>query len=117
MPVLIQMLRLKLPDLVEDLDAVALAVAYVEQSGVAHVDAVHHFGEDSADAVLGFFGGGLAAPLAQEFAVLVEYGDAAVAVAVGNVDVSVGGIDDDAGGVVEAVGRGVEGFGFAGAVD
>ena len=64
---------------------------------------MHDLAEDAADAVLGFFLGGLPAPLAQEFAGLVEHGDAAVAVAVGDVDVAVGGIDDDAGGIVEAV--------------
>src|SRR5262249_46651533 len=91
----------------EDLDAIALAVAYVDQAGIAHGYAVHDLGEHAGRAAAGLLLGGLASPLTQELAVLVEHGDAAVAVAVGDVDVAVAGIDHHAGGHVELVSRGI----------
>src|SRR5262245_28805696 len=105
------------PVFLENLDAVALAVASVDQAGIAHGDAMHDLGEHAGRAAAGLLLGGLASPLPQELAVLVEHRDAAVAVAVGDVDVAVAGIDHHAGGHVELVARGVEALAAPRAVD
>jgi hypothetical protein len=74
----------ELAGLVEDFHAVARTLADVQQPAAAHVDAVHVVGEHAGHAVLDFLRRPLAAPLAQEFAVLVEHHYAAVAVAIGH---------------------------------
>ena len=56
---------------------------------------MNDLGEDAGCAFLCFLVGCLAAPLAQELSVFVEHHDAAVAVAVGDIDVAVGRIDHD----------------------
>ena len=54
-------------------------------------------------AQLAFRGRGVAAPLAQVVAFLVEDDDALVAVAVGDIDIAVVGVDDSAGRAVQAI--------------
>src|SRR5204862_4341474 len=91
-------------------DAIALAVADVDQAGIAHGDAVHDLGERAGRGTLGFLVRCLPSPLPQELAVLIEYGDAPVAVTVGDVDVAVAGIDHHAGRHVKLVVCRIEAF-------
>src|SRR4029453_13027508 len=74
-------------------------------------------GEHARRAAAALLLGGLASPLPQELAVLVEHSDAAVAVAVGDVDVAVAGGDHHAGGHVEPLARRVEALAAPRAVD
>ena len=115
-PVLTQMFLTNVPRLVEHLDALALAIADVNQSGAAHRDAVHDLRERAARAGLDFLLRRLLSPLAQELSVAVEHRHAPVAVSVGDVDIAVRGIDDDAGGIEELRAAGVEQLPFGRAV-
>jgi hypothetical protein len=54
---------LELAHLVEDLNSIALSIAYVYQSGVAHRYAMHDLREDSRIAPFGFFLRRLTSPL------------------------------------------------------
>jgi len=92
---------LEVAHLVEHLDPIALPVADVQQSRVAHGDAMHDLCERAANAVYGFFVGRLLAELSQEVSFTIEHRDTAVAVTVGDVHIPVAGIDDDGGGVEE----------------
>src|SRR5688572_26906900 len=64
---------LEVAHLVENLHAIALAVADVDEPLVADRNAMHDLREHPADARLHFFRRRLAAPLAQEVAVAIEY--------------------------------------------
>src|SRR6185295_19788791 len=66
--------------LVEHLDAVALAVANVDQALVVHHYAMHHAHELATLSGGGFFLAGLFAKLSQEFSVFVENRDAVITV-------------------------------------
>ena len=91
-------IALEVSHLVEDLDAISLTVADVYQAVISKSNAMHKLRECAGSAVTSFLCGRLATPLAQEFAALVEHGDAAIAVAVGDVDIAVARVDHDSGG-------------------
>jgi hypothetical protein len=80
---------------VEYLDPVALFVANVHQAIVIEYHAMDNLEEGSADTGLGFSRRSLAAPLPDKMAGLIEHGNAAVAITVGNIDIAVGRIDRD----------------------
>src|SRR5258706_15346033 len=62
--------------------------------------------ENGGRTLLGFLPGRLPSPLPQKFPVAIEHRDAAVAVALGDVNVAVGGVDHN--------GRGIKKLGLAG---
>src|SRR5690242_5982939 len=88
---------LKLAHLVEHLDAIALAVADIDQPIVSKRNAMHHPGENAPGPCPGFLVGSLSAPLPQELSGLVEYRHPPVAVAVRDVDIAVARVDGDSG--------------------
>src|SRR5262249_17966791 len=92
---------LETPELVEDLDAIALPVTDVQQTSRAHGDAMHDLRKRCGHAGASFLRRRLPAPLAQKFSGAVEHRDPAIAVAIRNVNVTVARIDDDACGLEE----------------
>ena len=87
--------------LVEDLDAIAVAVAHVQQAVIPHHDAMHDVHERAAHARGGVGRRALAPPLPQELAGLIEDHDALVAVAVGDEHVAVHRVHGDLGRRIE----------------
>src|SRR5579875_209378 len=83
--------------LVENLNAVAHAVANVDQPVIADHHAVHDRQEHSSHASFCLFNRALPAPLAEVVTVLIENNDPPVAITVGNVYIAVARIDEHAG--------------------
>src|SRR5262249_38060703 len=95
---------LKVTHLVEHLDPIALAVTHVHQTGVGAPYSKHDLSKPPARSSLGFFLCGLPSPLAKESAFSIKHRDAAVPIAIGDVDVTIIGVHHDTG-RVEELGR------------
>jgi hypothetical protein len=81
--------------LVENLDAIAQAVTYVDQTIVPDHHAVHGGQEYTANSRVRLCLRALTPPLTKEVAFAIKHCDAFVAVAIGNVHVAVARVDRD----------------------
>ena len=82
---------------VENLDAVRLTIADIYQAIVAELHTVDHLHENTGLTGFRLCARALPSPLTQEFAGSIKYRDAAVSVAIGNINIAVGRIDRDIG--------------------
>src|SRR5437016_14172786 len=80
---------LEVSHLVEHLYPIALPVAHVYQSGVAHRDAMDDLRKHSGITPFGFLLRRLPSPLSQKLSVTIEHGHAPVAITVRDVNVTI----------------------------